>query len=105
LFGIKYTMQSTYYQDFFKRMGMIVITPSFEEQEVIDNIIFKELVIGMIKQSSKSKLLEIVKNYEIDGVILGCTELPLILNQKDIEAKVLDTMEIHTSEALKYCLE
>jgi aspartate racemase len=105
LLGIKYTMQSTYYQEWFKQYGMEVITPLLEEQEIIDKIIFEELVIGKIKENSRKKLLKIIRNYNIDGVILGCTELPLILKQKDIKAKVLDTMEIHTSEALKYCLE
>lgn len=105
LLGIKYTMQSSYYQDTFRIFGMNVITPIIEEQEVIDDIIFKELVLGKINENSKNTLLHIIKNYNIDGVILGCTELPLILKQNDLELIMLDTLDIHTSEALKYCLE
>ncbi|MFW9951376.1 MAG: aspartate/glutamate racemase family protein [Candidatus Thorarchaeota archaeon] len=105
LLGIKYTMQSTFYQETFKENGMKVITPIIEEQEIIDNIIFKELVLGIIKEQSKKRLLDIIQNYDVDGVILGCTELPLILSQNDIESFVLDTVEIHTTEALNFSLK
>ncbi|MFX0008994.1 MAG: aspartate/glutamate racemase family protein [Candidatus Hermodarchaeota archaeon] len=105
LLGIKYTMQSSYYQNTFRTFGMNVNTPIIEEQEVIDDIIFKELVLGNINENNKNTLLHIIKNYDVDGVILGCTELPLILKQNDIDTIILDTLDIHTSEALKYCLE
>lgn len=105
LLGIKYTMQSSYYQESFKKIGINVITPSLEDQEIIDGVIFNELVIGSLKDSSKNELLKIIRKHGVDGVILGCTELPLILKQADIEIILLDTMDIHTTEALKYCLE
>ena len=104
LLGIKFTMQSTFYQNYGKNLGLKVITPSNEEQDEIDKIIFDELVIGFFKQESKRKLLRIINNYRVDGVILGCTELPLILNQKDTKVKLLDTVELHTEAALKYYL-
>ncbi|MGB5911823.1 MAG: amino acid racemase [Promethearchaeia archaeon] len=102
LLGIKFTMQSTFYQKQFKAHGMKVITPSDEEQNEIDKIIFDELVIGILNSESKQRLLEIISNYEVDGVILGCTELPLILKQKDCKLKLLDTIEIHVDSALDY---
>jgi aspartate racemase len=104
LIGIKFTMQSTFYQNSFKKLGMEVITPTNEEQDEIDKIIFDELVIGYFKQESKGKLLQIINAYKVDGVILGCTELPLILNQKDVDVILLDTVELHTEAALKYYL-
>ena len=102
LLGIKFTMQSSFYQERFKKSGMKVITPSELEQDIINKIIFDELVIGKFTIQSRQKLLKIICNYEIDGVILGCTELPLILQQNDIGIKVLDTVEIHVEAALKY---
>jgi len=102
LLGIKFTMQSSFYKDEFEKYGMEVITPLNQEQDVIDKIIFDELVIGFFKQESKLKLLEIIRKYDVDGVILGCTELPLILQQKDTVLKLLDTMEIHIEYALDY---
>jgi len=104
LLGIKFTMQSSFYQDFFAKSDMQVITPSEPEQDIINQIIFDELVIGNFTEESKQKLLNIINNYEIDGVILGCTELPLILQQKDTNIKLLDTVEVHVEAALKYYL-
>ena len=102
LLGIKFTMQSTFYQQEFKDFRMEVITPSEREQNEIDTIIFNELVVGIFKEQSKQKLLEIIRNYQVDGVILGCTELPLILKQKDCDVKLLDTVEIHINAGLNY---
>ena len=104
LLGIKFTMQSSFYQDFFAKLNMRIITPSEPEQDTINQIIFDELVIGNFTEESKQKLLSVISNYEVDGVILGCTELPLILRQKDINIKLLDTVEVHVEAALKYYL-
>ena len=104
LIGIKFTMQSTFYQEHSKKFGIEVITPKNEEQDEINSIIFDELVIGFFKQESKQRLLQIINEYKVDGVILGCTELPLILNQKDTDIKLLDTVELHTEEILNYYL-
>ena len=70
----------------------------------IDKIIFNELCLGIFNKSSKNRIIEITKKYKTDGVILGCTELPLILSQKDTKAKLLDTVELHVESALKYYL-
>ena len=102
LLGIKFTMQSSFYPKYFAKSGMEVITPSDSEQDVIDKIIFNELVIGKFTKESKHELLKIVNDYKVEGVILGCTELPLLLQQNDINIKVLDTVEIHVEAALKY---
>lgn len=103
LLGIKFTMQSNYYQQYFKKSGIEVITPSIEEQNKIEKIIFNELVIGLFKKESKNELLQIIKNYEyVDGVVLGCTELPLILTQRDTEIKLLDTLELHVDATLDF---
>ncbi len=104
LLGIKFTMQNTFYQDYFKRICIEVITPSNEEQDVIDKIIFDELVIGFFKQGSKQKVIQIIKRYKVDGVILGCTEIPLILTQNDAEIKLFDTLQIHVDATLDYYL-
>ena len=105
LLGIKFTMQSSFYQDYFAKSDMKVITPLDSEQDIINQIIFDELVIGKFTKESKSRLLKIIKNYDVDGVILGCTELPLILKQNDMKIVLLDTVEIHVETALQYCLE
>lgn len=105
LLGIKFTMQASFYKENFSRYGMEVITPSDSEQDIVDQIIFDELVIGKFTEESKYKLLQIINNYDEEGIILGCTELPLILHQNDTNVKLLDTVDIHVEAALKYCLE
>ena len=106
LLGIKFTMQSTFYQDYCKKLEIDVIVPTEEEQDIIEEIIFNELVIGFFKKESKKKLLRIINNYDdIDGVILGCTELPLILKQRDSKIILLDTLELHAQSTLDYFLE
>jgi len=104
LLGIKFTMQSSFYQEFFAKSDMEVITPSDTEQDIINDIIFDDLVIGKLTKESKNMLLKIVNTYEVDAVILGCTELPLILQQNDTDVILLDTVELHVEAALKYCL-
>jgi len=104
LLGIKFTMQSSFYPEYFAKSGMEVITPSDSEQDVINEIIFDELVIGKLTKESKNMLLKIVNAYEVDAVILGCTELPLILQQNDTDVILLDTVELHVEVALQYCL-
>lgn len=104
LLGIKFTMQSSFYQNACKRHGIDVIVPTENEQNYINKIIFDELVIGILKNESKNKLLKIIENYDVDGVILGCTELPLILKQKDSDVKMLNTLKIHANAALSYSL-
>jgi len=104
LLGIKFTMQSTFYQEKLGEHGIAVMTPDEEEQDEINRIIFDELVIGVHKEESKNRLLEIMGGYPVDGVILGCTELPLIIGEGDTELAVLDTVDIHVEATLDYAL-
>ena len=105
LLGIKFTMQSSFYKDTFAKLKMKVKTPVESEQDVINKIIFDELVIGKFTVESRDSLLKIINSYDVDGVILGCTELPLILHQNDTNVILLDTVEIHVEATLNYCLE
>jgi len=102
LTGIKFTMQSPFYKDVGRKYGIEIVTPSVTEQDVIDSIIFNELCIGIFNDDSKNKILDIIENYPVDGVILGCTELPLLLKQDDSEVPLLNTLEIHADAALNY---
>jgi len=104
LTGIKYTMQSPFYKDVFMKHGMDVITPSEAEQEEINSIIFDELVLGIFKEATRQRLINLINSYDEDGVILGCTELPLILNQEDTDIRLLNTLEIHAQAALDFAL-
>lgn len=104
LLGIKHTMQSDFYQRHFAERGLAVMTPSPDEQEVINDIIFNELVVGVFKPESRTRIVDVIHRHNIDGVILGCTELPLLIQPGDVTVPVLDTLLIHSEAALRYSL-
>lgn len=102
LLGTKYTMQEDFYKKILIDKGLNVIIPDEDDIEFINNAIFNELCSGKIKAESKNKFLEIVeklKNKGAEGVILGCTEIVMLISQKDIDIPVFDTTEIHAETA------
>ncbi len=104
LLGIKFTMQSSFYKEVCDKRGIKVVTPSYFEQDEINRIIFDELCIGVFKESSRKRILGIIGKYNVDGVILGCTELPLLINQEHTKKRLLNTLELHAEAALEYSL-
>jgi aspartate racemase len=104
LLGIKFTMQSTFYQQGCRQRGLRVCLPTAEEQDEIDRIIFEELAVGVVKEESRERLLAMISRHEVDGVILGCTELPLILRPEDTTVPLLNTLALHAEAALDYAL-
>lgn len=106
LLGTRFTMQSDYYARVFELEGISVIVPDHEEQEYIHTKIFSELQSLVIKDETKQGLLAIIKRMAdeegIEGLILGCTELPLILTQDEFGVKFLNTSLIHVESAINY---
>lgn len=105
LLGTLFTMQSNYYQAEFDGSGITIIVPSEEEQQYIQQKLFSEIEQGIFLESTRTGLLSIVKRLiheeAIDGVILGCTELPLILTQSEYGIPFLNTTEIHVSRIIE----
>ena len=109
LFGTRYTMQASFYPDAFGRDGMTIVLPSPEEQELIHDIYFNELVRGVFLDESRAKLESIVAAMKerdaIDALILGGTELPLLLGESSYSGvRVLDTTRIHVDAAIRALL-
>ncbi|KPU43474.1 putative amino-acid racemase [Oxobacter pfennigii] len=104
LTGIKYTMQSDFYKSGMRKYGIEVITPNDAEQNLINQIIFQELVLDNMLDKSRENFLEIINRYPADGVILGCTELPLLLDNKDTRIRLLNSLNLHCEMALNYAL-
>jgi aspartate racemase len=104
LLGIRFTMQATFYANVCARYGIDVITPDTDEQNIINRIIFEELVVGNFRAESRQLLLRIIEQYAVDGVILGCTELPLLLRASDTTTPLLDTLTLHVKAAVDYAL-
>lgn len=105
LLGIAFTMESSFYQDTFRDHGLTVIVPNADHRREVNAIIFDQLVLNQFLDSTRQRLLEIIDAYDVDGVILGCTELPLILKQSDSPLALLDTLHLHAAAALDYALE
>ncbi|ADC64458.1 aspartate racemase [Ferroglobus placidus DSM 10642] len=100
LLGTKKTMESDFYQRAFEKYGGEIIVPEEEDREVVHRVIMEELVLGKFE---KDKLLEVIKKYErfVDGVVLGCTELPLAISQKDLNVELFDSAKIHVEKMLE----
>ena len=105
LTGIGYTMRSTFYQKGLLKYGIQVLVPAAEEQEIINKIIFSELVININSELSKNTFLRIISSYPVDAVILGCTELPQLVSPGDTTIPLLNSLEIHCGEAIKYACD
>lgn len=105
LTGIKYTMQGDFYQQGFQARGMTVLTPTEAHQDEINAMIFEELVLNRITAATRDRFNHIIHQYDVGGVILGCTELPLLLKQSDTDLPLLDTLTLHARAALEYSLD
>jgi len=105
LLGIKHTIRSPAYKEVYVKHGIEVIVPSDSEQDEIEKIIFDELVLGIKRDSSRKRMVSIIDGYPADAVILGCTELPILLGQEDVAQRLLDTAALHIEAALDYALE
>ena len=102
LLGTKYTMTQDFYKAKLIEAGIEVIIPNDEDIETVNSIIYKELCLGDIRQDSKEKYLTIIKKMTdagAQGVILGCTEIGLLIQQSDIDLPVFDTTLIHAEKA------
>lgn len=108
LLGTGFTMGSDFYQRDFDPYGIEIIVPHEEDRKFIHNIIFSELELGIVKESTKAQILSIINSSisaGIDGVILACTELPLIIKQSDLDLACLDTGNIHIDAIVERCLQ
>jgi len=109
LMGTKLTMEADFYKKPFISKGMSVVVPSEKEQQLIHHKLFSEIELGIFKDSTREKLLAIAKRMVdeegVDALILGCTELPLILTESKYGIPFLNTTAIHCESIIKHCLQ
>lgn len=109
LLGTKFTME----QDFYKgrineKFGIEVVVPSDKDQLIVHEVIYNELVTGKINAESRNKFKRIIEKMAkqgAEGVILGCTEIPLLIGEEDSEIDIFDTTFIHAMAAVSFALE
>jgi aspartate racemase len=109
LLGTKFTMEGTFYKKVLKdKHNIDVVIPNDEDREVIHNIIYNELVRGVIGDDSRQKYIKIIDKLidkGAEGVVLGCTEIPLLIKQKDVSISIFNTTEIHSKAAVRYAID
>ncbi len=105
LIGTQFSMTKPFYREGLKKHGIDVVIPSKEDRDYIVKVIFEELSIGKLVEESRQGYLEIIDKLVAEGaegIVLGCTEIPLLIRQEDTEIKVFDTATVHAEKALQY---
>ncbi|WP_238917534.1 aspartate/glutamate racemase family protein [Clostridium sp. YIM B02555] len=109
LLGTKYIMEQDFYKKFLKeKFNIDVVIPDECERELVHDVILNELCKGVIDASSKRKYLKIIDNLTLkgaEGIILGCTELPLLIKPEDVNIPIFDTATIHAISAFEFALD
>ncbi|MFJ8072036.1 aspartate/glutamate racemase family protein [Peribacillus sp. NPDC096447] len=108
LLGTKYTMEQCFYKTRIESNGIKVLIPIDEDRKVINKVIYEELCLGKIQQSSRDYYKNVIKGLVDDGaegLILGCTEIGLLIKPEDSEVPLFNTAVIHAIEAVNMALE
>jgi len=108
LLGTQFTMEENFYtgrlQD---KHGLQVLIPGKRDREIVNRVIFDELCCGKVRDTSRQQYYRIISQLKDNGaeaILLGCTEIGLLLDQQDIELKLFDTTHIHAAKAVEYAL-
>lgn len=107
LLGTRFTMEQAFYRNRLEEAGIQVVTPDQAQREVVHRIIYEELCRGEINPASREAYLEIIASLSERGaqaVILGCTEIGLLIRQADTNVPLFDTTEIHAMQAVEEAL-
>jgi aspartate racemase len=102
LLGTKYTMTQDFYRDRLISKGIAVLIPDAPDVELVNRVIYDELCLGVISDASRirfKRMIDGLKTAGAEGVVLGCTEIGLLIGQKDSSLPVFDTTGIHAKKA------
>jgi aspartate racemase len=108
LLGTRFTMEQAFYRGrLSERFGLKVLIPADDEREIVHRVIYQELCLGEVKESSRDEYIHIINNLVhrgAQGIILGCTEIPLLVKQRDVAVPIFDTTTIHAKYAVEVAL-
>jgi len=108
LLGTRYTMEQSFYPSALEARGIKVIVPEATDRETINRAIYDELVVGRISEASREAFVRIIDTMAeqgASGVILGCTEIPLLVRPEDSCLMLFDSSQLHAEAALDFALE
>ncbi|QAR32157.1 aspartate/glutamate racemase family protein [Geovibrio thiophilus] len=107
LLGTAFTMERDFYRGRMEKLGLDVIVPDAADRKFVHDVIYNELCLGDFRDSSRNRFTEIIEKLGADGaqgVILGCTEIPLLVEQKDSPLRLFDTTRLHAEAAVRMML-
>ena len=108
LLGTKFTMEQEFYRGRLSDVhGIEVLIPDEVEREIVHNVIYDELCLGQIRDDSSKRFLTIISKLAergAEGIVLGCTEIPLLVKPKDTDIPLFDTTRIHADYAVDFAL-
>lgn len=108
LLGTAFTMEQEFYKGrLSEKYGIDVVVPDASDRKLVHDIIYQELCLGLHKQSSKQKYIHIVDKFtemDAEGVILGCTEIGMLISQHDTVTTLYDTTKIHAAKAVEWAI-
>jgi aspartate racemase len=108
LLGTQFTMEKTFYQEALAQKGITVLVPDLEDRQYVNAVIYDELVANQIRDESRSGFAAIINRLAkrgAEGIILGCTEIPLLVSERDTHVPLFDTTAIHAEAALRHAVE
>ncbi|MDD4700990.1 MAG: aspartate/glutamate racemase family protein [Desulfovibrio sp.] len=107
LLGTRYTMEENFYKGVLQQRGIEVLVPDAKDRAMINDIIFQELCLGRIEDASRQKMLSVIDGLRAQGaqgIVLGCTEIGLLVRPQDSEVPMLDTTLLHAVAAAEMAL-
>jgi aspartate racemase len=108
LLGTSFTMEEPFYKDrLVEKFGLEVLIPASADREIVHRVIYDELVIGKVNPESKAEYLRIISDLHAqgaEGIILGCTEIGLLVQQADCSLPLFDTTLLHALAAVDFAL-
>jgi aspartate racemase len=108
LLGTAFTMELEFYRERIERHGIEVVVPDLHDRQMVHDIIYQELCLGKVDDDSRDVYLAIIdrmREQHIDGVILGCTEIGLLLDSRHTDIPLYDTTRIHAAQAVDFALQ
>lgn len=107
LLGTKFTMERDFFRNKLSDMSIVTLIPEAADRDFVQDTVYYELGKGIIKEETKQRYLSIINDLVeqgAEGIILGCTEIPLIIKQEDVSVKVFDTTLLHSAAAVEFIL-
>lgn len=104
LLGTKFTMEDGFYHKRLENFGIKVVTPDESERNEVQRISQEEISREIFSEASKEWFKKVISKYACEGVILGCTELPLLITQKDYQVPIFNTLDLHCEKAVEFAL-